>query len=76
MSEAVTDIPPDLTTVAWKQALGRRGPYERAVDDGSLAFQRLLSRLQRAGGSFDSDGYYVWVFPNGRTIGRRAKRHE
>jgi hypothetical protein len=74
MSEAINDAPPDLDSVAWTWTLGRAGPYERAKDDGSLAFQRLLSRLERAGGSFDSDGYHVWIF--GRTICRRAKRSE
>lgn len=76
MSEAVSDMPPDLTTVTWRQVLGRAGPFEVAINDGSLNFQRLLCRLQRAGGSFDSDSYHVWVFQDGVTIGRRAKRHE
>lgn len=74
MSEIINDAPPDLNTVTWTWTVGPRGAYERAVNDGSAAFQRLLARLQRAGGSFDSDGYHVWVF--GKSIGRRAKRHE
>jgi hypothetical protein len=73
MSAIVTDLPPDLTTVAWKPVLGHRGSYEKAVNDGSLAYKRLLNRLQRAGGSFDSDSFHVWVFPDGLTIGRRSR---
>jgi hypothetical protein len=76
MSATVTDVPPDLTTVAWKPVLGHKGPYERAVNDNSLAYKRLLNRLQRAGGSFDSNSFHVWVFSDGVTIGRRAKIHE
>jgi len=74
MSEAISDMPPDLNTVAWTWTLGPKGAYERAVNDGTLAFQRLLVRLERAGRSFDTDGYHVWVF--GKSIGRRVKRHE
>jgi hypothetical protein len=73
MNEAVSDVPPDLTTVMWKQALGRAGPYEKAINDGSLAYDLLLRSIERAGGSFDSNGYHVWVFPDGLTIGRRSK---
>jgi hypothetical protein len=76
VSEMVTDVPPDLTTVAWQSVLVRAAPYEKAVNDGSLAYKRLLNRLQRAGGSVDSNSFHVWVFPDGVTIARRSKRHE
>lgn len=76
MSATVSDLPPDLGSVPWRACIGQHGGFEKAVNDGSAAYRRLLEALKRHGGSADSNGFHAWVFLDGITIGRRPKRNE
>jgi hypothetical protein len=61
----------DIEKIAWTDAEGSSGPYQRSEDVNSLDFKTLLKDLQEHGGKFRKNGYFLWVFRNGATIGRK-----
>jgi len=61
----------DVEKIAWTEAQGTSGPYQRSEDVNSLNFKALLKDLQEHGGKFRKDGYFMWIFRNGATIGRK-----
>ncbi len=56
--------------IAWHQAQGSSGPYERSEDVNSLEFKAMLKDLAEHKGKLNRDGRFYWVFNNGVTVGR------
>ena len=66
----------DPSQIAWGQAEGPSGAYERSEDVNNLEFKAMLKDLQDHKGKMNREGWFYWVFENGHTVGRkkRAKR--
>jgi hypothetical protein len=64
----------DMSKIRWEQAQGTSGPYEKSSDVDNLDFKSLLKDVQAHTGKMTVGDYFVWVFKNGQTIGR--KKHQ
>ncbi len=69
--------PPESETtedgIVWVADTGPKGLYEKSEDINNPRFQALLRTLQAHEGKMMLDGYFLWTFDNGRTIGRKRK---
>jgi len=63
----------DASKIKWEQAQGTSGPYERSEDVNNPEFKAMLKDLASHGGKMTRDGYFMWVFKNGTTIGRKRR---
>jgi hypothetical protein len=67
-------LPFDVSKICWKQAEGKKGAFELSEDFENPEHGALLKFLvELAGGSVESEGFFYWVFQDGRTIGRKKK---
>ncbi len=56
--------------IAWQQALGAAGPYERSEDLNNPDFKAMLKDLAAHDGKLNRDGRFYWTFKNGLSVGR------
>lgn len=63
----------DTSKIKWEQVEGAKGPYEKSEDVNSLDFKAMLQDLQNHNGKLTRDGYFIWVFKNGTTVGRKKR---
>jgi len=63
----------DMAKVKWEQKTGQKGPFEKTDDYNSLDYKALLRELQSHKGKMRKYGYFLWIFENGSTIGRKRK---
>lgn len=61
----------DLEKIAWEDTEGPSGPYQRTEDVNNEAYKALRKDLKEHNGKFRKAGFFVWVFENGTTIGRK-----
>jgi hypothetical protein len=74
-SSAPSDVIPDLTGLVWKAATGPQGPYERSDEEtANPNYKRLVKALHEHQGTMTVDGYFVWVFTDGKNIGRKPRK--
>lgn len=66
----------DPAKVVWTIAEGSKGPYQKSQDVNSSDFKALLKTLQEYKGKMMKDGYFMWVFQDGCTIGRKRRGKE
>ena len=63
----------DLKQIHWQRVKGFRGEYERSEDVNNPHFKALHKDLVRHNGKMVKDGYFIWLFKNGTTIGRKRR---
>jgi hypothetical protein len=61
----------DVEKIAWTEAEGTSGPYQRSEDINSLDHKALLKDLAAHKRKFRRAGFFYWTFQNGYTIGRK-----
>lgn len=61
----------DLEEIAWNEAQGEKGPYEKTDDVNNDHYKALIKDLKTHGGKFRKAGYFVWLFRDNKTIGRK-----
>ena len=61
----------DPEKIAWSQAEGPSGSYERSEDETNPQFTDLLKDLGQYNGKLYRDGVFYWVFDNGHIVGRK-----
>jgi hypothetical protein len=59
--------------ILWNPAEGPSGPYERACMPDNGNFQLLIRDLQAHGGKLTREGWFYWLFGDGRTVGRKER---
>jgi len=64
----------DLSNIKWQPAEGPSGPYERSEDVDNLDFKALHKDLVKHGGKLTRNGWFIWLFKNGTTIGRKKRK--
>jgi len=71
MSDPV-ELPFDASKIRWRRSEGPKGTFELSDDTGNPDHKALLKFLvELAGGAVNSEGFFYWVFPDGKTIGRK-----
>jgi hypothetical protein len=66
------ELPFNVSRIRWRRAEGLKGPFELSDDTGNPDHKALLKFLvELAGGAVNSEGFFYWVFPDGRVIGRK-----
>jgi len=63
----------DASKITWTQAEGSKGVYERSEDVNNLEFKAMLKDLADHGGKMNHEGFFYWVFQDGKTVGRKKK---
>jgi protein gp37 len=64
----------DLNKIAWVNAEGDKGPYQKSEDLNNQEFKRLLKALEEHSGKMQIDQFFLWTFQNGTTIGRKLRK--
>jgi len=59
--------------ILWNPAEGPSGPYEKACMPDNGNFQLLIRDLQAHGGKLTREGWFYWLFGDGRTVGRKKR---
>ena len=63
----------DMSKIKWEEKTGQRGLFEKTDDYTSSDYKALLHELQSHNGKMRKHCYFVWIFQNGTTIGRKRK---
>jgi hypothetical protein len=65
-------LPFKAENISWITKTGPRGPFELSNDYNNLDHKALLEFLKtHAGGAIVSQGFYYWIFPDAKTVGRK-----
>lgn len=59
--------------IKWSQEQGTKGPFQKSEDMDSLDFKNLIKDLNAHGGKLYQDGWFMWLYQNGATVGRKLK---
>jgi hypothetical protein len=68
-----TDSLADTEEIGFTRLMGASGEYEKSEDFDNARFKALLRTLQAHNGKMTADGYFLWIFPDGKAIGRKRK---
>jgi hypothetical protein len=63
----------DLSGIRFVETNGPRGIYERSEDIDNLEFKKLVKTLAEHNKKMIIDNYFVWLFENGSTVGRKKR---
>ena len=64
----------DLERITWTKEQGNKGEYEKAVEQNSIDFRALINDLDEHDGRLQRDGFFIWRFSQGNTVGRKPSR--
>ena len=67
--------PWDPAKIVWTQAEGSKGPYEKSDDINNRDFKAMLKDLGEHQGKLMRGDYFIWLFTNGSTVGRKKRKH-
>jgi hypothetical protein len=65
---ATAEVPPDLSMVSTKDAVGRKGVFRLAdvkANENNAAFQRLKAYLEAHKGKASVSGQFCWIMKDG-----------
>jgi hypothetical protein len=68
-----TDSPADTEEIYYERQTGQKGEFEKSEDVNNPRFQALKQTLQSHSGKMSADGYFIWLYPDGKVIGRKRK---
>lgn len=63
----------DIEKISWSDATGDKGPFQKSSDDNSPDFKLLLKDVHGHKGKMTVAGWFVWVFQDGVTLGRKKR---
>lgn len=67
-----TKLPFDVEKIKWQQRQNQKGPFEISEDYDNPDHKALLKFLtEHAGNCLVSQGFFYWVFPDLKTVGRK-----
>jgi hypothetical protein len=72
-SRPQTDMPADTEEIVFTRMMGTKGEYEKSEDFQNPRFKALKTTLQAHNGTMSADGFFLWIFPDGKAIGRKRK---
>ena len=68
-----TDGMADAEEIVFTRLMGTKGEYEKSEDFENPRFKALKTTLQAHNGTMTADGFFLWIFPDGKAIGRKRK---
>lgn len=63
----------DPGKIKWSQEEGAKGPFEKSEDVNSSDFKNLIKDLNAHKGKLYQNGWFMWLYSNGATVGRKKK---
>lgn len=68
----------DASKIPWVEAEGTKGKYERYPAEGEKPestpdYKNILADLKGHGGKLTRDGFFVWLFTDNATVGRKKR---
>jgi hypothetical protein len=63
----------DTEEIGFIRLMGTNGEYEKSEDFDNPRFKALMTSLKAHQGKMTADGYFLWIFPDGKAIGRKRK---
>lgn len=63
----------DIEKIGWVSKQGDKGPFEQSDDVSNINHKELLKDLSAHKGKMTIGQYFVWIFQNGSTIGRKKR---
>ena len=67
----VQKIEYDMEQIPWQETEGQKGRFEKASKTDNQHYKALVEDLKAHGGKFRKAGYFVWLFKDNKTIGRK-----
>lgn len=64
----------DLEKISWTTEKGNKGEYEKATEQDSVDYRALLNDLEAHDGKLQRQGFFIWKFTQGNSIGRKVSR--
>jgi hypothetical protein len=64
----------DMDKIRWEKAQGPQGVYEKSTDLQNPEYQKLQDDLVKHDGKLTLEGFFVWLFSDGKAIGRKKKQ--
>ena len=61
----------DMEKIKWNEATGPKGPFQQTDDVNNPEYKALREDLAKHSGKMQHQGFFLWVFQNGVTIGRK-----
>ena len=61
--------------IKWEEKEGPKGKFERSEDVNNPDFKALVKDLAEHKGKLTHEGYFIWLFENGTTIGKKKKTY-
>jgi hypothetical protein len=71
--KALEEYECDPERIHWTQKEGNKGIYERSEDSSNPDLKILVKDLEQHKGALSKNGYFYWIFQDGKTVGRKAK---
>jgi hypothetical protein len=69
-----SELPPDMSSVPWQKRLGSHGEFDVSNEDlKNPGYVRLLSSLRAHSGKMTVENFFVWILPDGKSIGRKLR---
>ena len=67
-----TKLPFNAEKIKWQQRQNQKGPFEISEDYDNADHGALLKFLrEHANGCLTSEGWFYWIFPDLKTLGRK-----
>ena len=72
--KAEAQKPWDPSQIAWTEAEGNKGPYERSEDVNSHDFKCMVKDLADHKGKLTRGDFFYWLFQSGSVVGRKVRK--
>jgi hypothetical protein len=73
-AEEQKESPVDLEKIKWTEAEGPKGKFDKSEDANNSEFKKLVKTLAEHDKKMTIGSYFVWLFENGSTIGRKKRK--
>ena len=64
----------DLKNIKTERTEGRNGFYDKAVTQDGQDYQNLIADLKAHEGKLTRDGFFCWLFDDGKTVGMKPSK--
>jgi hypothetical protein len=62
--------------IIWRPRIGRHGVYDVATNSENIRFKELVEALRNRGNKAYTNGWSLWLLPDGSPARRRLKETE
>lgn len=75
VNELIESMAPfvDMSKITWVKTEGPQGIYEKSIDVQNSEYQKLQDDLVQHNGKLSLEHYFVWLFSDGKAIGRKKR---